>query len=161
MLLTGLPGLGFTSPRVFTAGHGSFLIPSLFSACLPTPSRLAALSLGSVSTSSFPVCLFVYFAHQIPHVSETPWHLSFSDSCHSAECLLGPCVLLRTAVFPSFDGRVTFVGINAPQLSDPLVCWRALGRFQVVGAVNNAAVSTGVLESLEPQLFIRKNSYPP
>ena len=43
------------------------------------PSPLTAVCLFHVSTPLFLICSSVYFVHQIPHVSEIIWYLSFSD----------------------------------------------------------------------------------
>ena len=47
---------------------------------LPKSPPLTSVSLFSVSTSLFLFRVLVYFVHEIPHVSEIIWHLSFCRS---------------------------------------------------------------------------------
>ena len=78
--------LFYLPPPLFSDNHRAgvclefvCLIPLPFPPTPQTASPLTAISLFSVSLNLFLFCLFVYFVHQILHISEIIGYLSFSD----------------------------------------------------------------------------------
>ena len=98
----------------------------------------------TISMSLFLFCLLGFFVHWIPDISEIIQYLFFSGRLISLSIILSRSTHVVAKRFPSFYGWVVFHCENVPQLFIHSPMDKHLGFFQILVAVNNAAMNTGV-----------------
>ena len=102
----------------------------------PKPSPLTAISLFSISMSLSLFSLLVYFVHQIPHINEIIWGLSFSDWSISLNAILLRSVRAVT------NGKITFFlwpsSISSGKWTTAFLSTHLhLGCFKILAIINN------------------------